>query len=318
MASCSNSGQGNNNQLQGEVDSLKNVIAEMKQVKEHHTVETLKPKNIEHVDQLVGLFTGRFEEYPEVVRMKKDVKQFMDSLNEIDEFWMEEYVVHEYYDKLKAEERKFMYLDPLYGVYAFRNPNAVSILIEGVEGDSIYGKSICAGNERPVSGTILPTEEGVYKILLKEPGDDQYDGSFIADFYLEGDSMTGGFSSYKDDLDAKGFVLKSAEFVYKKDADEWDLDNMYFGKSISKDSLTIEDVENQPRHRLRILRNLIFARHGYSFKKKDVRDYFESHSWYVPISTDVRNELTAVEEYNIGLIKRYETYAEDYYDEFGR
>jgi hypothetical protein len=38
----------------------------------------------------------------------------------------------------------------------------------------------------------------------------------------------------------------------------------------------------------------------------------------MPVSTDVRNDLTDLEKKNIELIKRYEEHAEKYYDEYGR
>jgi hypothetical protein len=51
---------------------------------------------------------------------------------------------------------------------------------------------------------------------------------------------------------------------------------------------------------------------------KDIRGEFDHEDWYVPVSTDVRNDLTAIEKKNEALIKRYEKYAAEYYDDFGR
>lgn len=69
---------------------------------------------------------------------------------------------------------------------------------------------------------------------------------------------------------------------------------------------------------LEIIRNSIFARHGYSFKKNSVRRFFEYNSWYVPVSNNVDNQLTPIEKANIALLTRMEKYAEDHYDYFGR
>ena len=50
-----------------------------------------------------------------------------------------------------------------------------------------------------------------------------------------------------------------------------------------------------------------------------MRYFFDSNiDWYIPISTDVRAELTELEKENIDLLKRYEEHAEQYYDHFGR
>ena len=49
-----------------------------------------------------------------------------------------------------------------------------------------------------------------------------------------------------------------------------------------------------------------------------MRTAFEDLDWYIPDNTDVRAKLTALEKKNIELIKRYEKYAEDHGDDFGR
>ena len=66
------------------------------------------------------------------------------------------------------------------------------------------------------------------------------------------------------------------------------------------------------------MRNEIFARHGYCFKKKDMRNMFELLDWYVPNTVDIKNFLTEIEKKNISLIKRYEEYADEYGDDYGR
>ena len=66
------------------------------------------------------------------------------------------------------------------------------------------------------------------------------------------------------------------------------------------------------------MRNEIFARHGYCFKKKNLRELFEDKDWYIPNTVDVKKDLTDIEKKNIALIKRFEKYAEEYGDDFGR
>ena len=61
---------------------------------------------------------------------------------------------------------------------------------------------------------------------------------------------------------------------------------------------------------LQIMRNEIFARHGYKFKTKDMADFFSTKAWYTPQYDDVTSRLTEIERINISLIqeleKRYE------------
>ena len=45
---------------------------------------------------------------------------------------------------------------------------------------------------------------------------------------------------------------------------------------------------------------------------------FEMEDWYVPNTVDIRGFLTDIEKKNIEMIKRYEKYADEYGDEYGR
>ena len=57
---------------------------------------------------------------------------------------------------------------------------------------------------------------------------------------------------------------------------------------------------------LRLMRNEVFARHGYIFKTNEMREYFSSQDWYEPKFDDVNHLLTDLEKVNILLIKRIE------------
>ena len=67
-----------------------------------------------------------------------------------------------------------------------------------------------------------------------------------------------------------------------------------------------EDLENKSSRELRIMRNYIFARHGYIFKSDDLRQYFSQYDWYTPISRNITKELSKIERDNIKLIEAYE------------
>jgi pyridoxine 5'-phosphate synthase PdxJ len=66
------------------------------------------------------------------------------------------------------------------------------------------------------------------------------------------------------------------------------------------------------------MRNEIYARHGYSFKKLEYRQIFEKYDWYVPVSTNVDAELTPIEKANITKIQEFENYYNDYGEFDGR
>ena len=63
---------------------------------------------------------------------------------------------------------------------------------------------------------------------------------------------------------------------------------------------------NYTPFQLKIMRNEIFARHGYIFKTDKMREYFKKQDWYKPDNGNINDKLTEVERLNILLIKRYE------------
>ena len=94
--------------------------------------------------------------------------------------------------------------------------------------------------------------------------------------------------------------------------------NAIYEINASTTDLTEGDVENLKKSDLRIIRNTIYARHGYSFKNRPLRVFFDSQSWYIPVYSDITKELSQTELDNIQLLLRYEKNAEEYYDYFGR
>ncbi|MDZ4713593.1 MAG: YARHG domain-containing protein [bacterium] len=82
--------------------------------------------------------------------------------------------------------------------------------------------------------------------------------------------------------------------------------------------LSKTDLENRDPWELRIMRNEIYARHGYIFKLPELKEHFMMQSWYVPMKEDVTSLLTPLEKENIELIKRYEEYIGSQYSKYSR
>ncbi|MGB3851494.1 MAG: YARHG domain-containing protein [Tunicatimonas sp.] len=220
--------------------------------------------------------------------------------------------------------------------------NRITLIIDDFQNGTVKGRSIVAGNSRPFIGSYTVTNEG-YQAEVQEPGDDPYDGKFL---FLVNDSMfplRGEWHANRADLKGrhKRYGLQKKEFVYDPALalpdrlggiylgnDDPDYEEDAPGEYSTEDVLTVNpsaqrltnsDVENMYKADLEILRNSIYARHGYSFKNKRIRYVFDQNvDWYIPVSTDVRAELTQLEVANIDLIKRYEEHADRYYDTFGR
>lgn len=230
--------------------------------------------------------------------------------------------------------------------HAWDYSNKINISIDEIRGEQVKGHSVVAGNNRPFAGKMTVTPNG-FAFQLNEPGDDKYDGVFT--FMINtGDSMLQGTwkANKKIRISSRKYALTKKIFRYNPDwqmqeggyvdwtrkrkvQDEIDgemlYDDSYFTTTedvlkynASKELLTKEQVSNFKKADLFVMRNAIYARHGYSFKNQQLRAYFDGQSWYIPLSTDVKAEFTEMEKKNIELLLRYEKNAKEYYDVFGR
>lgn len=190
--------------------------------------------------------------------------------------------------------------------------NKITLLITQSANDSIAGRSVVGGNDRPFTGTVEKAGN-TFTITAKEPGDDKNDGIFV--FTIDpakADAITGNWKPYNaaGSTGAKDFTLHRREFRYLQDVGQY--------PEASKRLLVEDDVNNLAKEELETMRNEIFARHGYCFKKKNLRENFEDKDWYIPNTVDVKKDLTPIEKKNIALIKKFEQYAEEFGDSFGR
>ena len=64
-------------------------------------------------------------------------------------------------------------------------------------------------------------------------------------------------------------------------------------------------LNNFSSDELAIIRNTLYAKNGYKFKKKEYQEYFGEKSWYNP-TTSSQNILTKKEEKLASIIKKYE------------
>jgi hypothetical protein len=237
----------------------------------------------------------------------------------------------------------------------FVNVNKINILLKSITKKGVTGLSIVAGNMRDLNGEIID-KNGVLEFKLKEPGNAKQDGIF--NFKLINDTLIGLWTANdkKIAVTKRSFKLTRTKFVYNThlmlplddgEDDENDYTDYYNSKNVvqyedeetgekymgaayrtasdmifklngSTQKLSEENLKELKKIDLEIIRNTIFARHGYTFKKKTFRQFFDYVDWYVPVSDDVSVQLTNIEKENIALLKKFEKYAEDNYDTFGR
>ncbi len=219
---------------------------------------------------------------------------------------------------------------------------------------NVFGQNVVKGNLRPLTGKLEGVGNAI-QLLLDEPGDKKSDGRFEIKF--KDDTLMGTWTAYDQNVKIKrrSFKLLKKQFSYnpnlmlndqndeygtlvdwvnakKQEATEVDGDSTYtfvmeyyrsaspavYQLNASKQKLTEKDLKNLKKLDLEIIRNTIFARHGYAFTKPSIRQFFEPVDWYVPVSKDVSSDLSQVEKDNIVLLTRFEKYATDNYDTFGR
>lgn len=229
--------------------------------------------------------------------------------------------------------------------------NKINLVVKRIEGDSVFGQSIVAGNSRDIKG-VVRKKDSLFVFTVSEPGDQKYDGVF--EFSIANDTLKGNWTSFRKDLPVvkRRFALIKSVFVYNPSLmlpDDMDYVDYVSGKVAevveeneegAKDTFMVDvfraasekifelnasvielkeaDIKNLKKIDLEIIRNTIYARHGYTFKKRTYRQFFDYVDWYIPVSTDVTASLTEIEKKNIALLNRFEKYAEDHYDNFGR
>lgn len=223
--------------------------------------------------------------------------------------------------------------------------NKITISIDSFAGDTIIGHSVVAGNRRPFKG-VYELKNKMYSFNVKEPGDDKYDGAFSFKIAIGGGILEGNWKAYKKiETPKRKFALKKRLFEFNPSVKledsylDWEkvkydkyieegekyIDESYLSTTSkvykynpSVELLSKKQVENLTKADLFILRNSIYAKHGYSFKKRPLRVYFDRQSWYMPLFTDIKHLLTDTEKENIQLLLSYEEHAKEYYDVFGR
>ena len=72
-----------------------------------------------------------------------------------------------------------------------------------------------------------------------------------------------------------------------------------------KENFTVDEVTGLGGDVAQDAINEIYARHGYVFKTKSIQKYYESRSWYHKNYNFSESDLSEIESYNIGLLRKY-------------
>lgn len=229
----------------------------------------------------------------------------------------------------------------------------VNIVIKKITKDTVLAQRIIAGDIRPLMGKLLDEGGGNLSLILNEPGTDIADGKYS--MRLVGDTLIGRWKTFQKDTikwQAKQFKLFKRIFAYnpklmlpkqgeyvdwstskvvaKADTSANGLVNQsnstffrsasdsIFRLNASATLLKEAEVKKLRKLDIEIIRNTIFARHGYAFKKQLYRNFFDPVSWYIPLKDKIEQDLTSLEKQNIKLLDRFIKFAQDNYDVLGR
>jgi len=232
------------------------------------------------------------------------------------------------------------------------NYEKINFSIDSIQGDLVFGHTVWLGKSRVFKGN-MQNEGGFYMMRVNQEGDDKWVGTFIANIAQSDSVMNIVWEPQNTKIDQSiDLTLTKTLFVYSPDYSLEDggqfidyqkskqvtetytdedgqkheyVDDSYFTTTDevfkynpSKQLLTKEQVENMTKADIFVLRNSIYARHGFAFHLPALRDYFGYMGWYVPVRTSIEHELSDTEIKNIELLMRYEEHAKEFYDVFGR
>jgi hypothetical protein len=142
--------------------------------------------------------------------------------------------------------------------------------------------------------------EKIKSLLMKAQKD--YKAVYDSAFYSSQSDYTNSvYMPPKRKIDELNNVANSDSEYYRLSKRRSDDNTRHANRLLNANDLTgLSNAE------LRIMRNEIYARHGYIFQSKDLRDYFSKKSWYIPLHRDVSDKLTDIEIKNINFLKKHE------------
>lgn len=92
-----------------------------------------------------------------------------------------------------------------------------------------------------------------------------------------------------------------------KNYDEYEYNDYLFPSDTKL--LTGEYLDTKSKNEIDLIRNEIYARHGYIFKMEQYYNYFIQKSWYKPIEPDmdkVYDDFNSIEKQNIEILVEYQ------------
>jgi len=113
-----------------------------------------------------------------------------------------------------------------------------------------------------------------------------------------------GFFGLDYSIDKRYNVIYPFQFSKAEPYFEFETYRKYPFTSLRK--LQESELTNYNKEELKMMRNEIFAFHGYKFKSADLKKYFSDQKWYKPLESNDMISLNSIEKYNVALIRKIE------------
>lgn len=117
-------------------------------------------------------------------------------------------------------------------------------------------------------------------------------------------------TGYKNGVRSVSYlIVLSKEESDVNAAEETKSEDVGYNSVLSDRKLSNDDLEGKTKNELELMRNSIYARHGYIFKREDLQSHFSQFNWYNPTTSDmskVYSSMSEIEKYNVDFIKKYE------------
>ena len=227
------------------------------------------------------------------------------------------------------------------GQLAWHTEDKITIAIESIKNNNVKGFTVIAGLTNKFTGTLQDNVDN-FVLQIKQNGKDFGIGEFLLSIDKNEDYLQGEWIALNQiEIPKRVCRFEKKTFTYdpnvvfsptKKDMTDSlfsslvsmpdDYSEIYeaitmpseliFTSNPSKVKLSEDDVSGLSIGSIILLRNTIFARHGYAFKKRPLRIFFEDQNWYIPISSNPKQGLTPVEKHNIKMLDRYEKNYREY------
>lgn len=175
----------------------------------------------------------------------------------------------------------------------------IGVFIQSLDARQIRGYSVVGALQRPFQGSVK-MNGAVYLVTAEEPKDVASDGTFrfVVDPQFP-QRITATWVSQSPKIADKHFELNRRSCAAGAQMKDYFADKKLFkGKDLQQSAWDLQ-----------LMRNEIYARHGYAFKDKELAVIFAEQPWYVPCYRDVSAKLNKIELQNIQRLKKAQEYA---------